>query len=121
MLLKTQLEAPRSPRGGSAAALCPAASPRQFVIRPNAAASRRILFVTSEISGFVKTGGLGDVSAARSRALANHRDVRALVPGYRAAAAVAPVNADRGTTTRPVPLLLASCRSHAHRAVRIDP
>lgn len=44
---------------------------------------QRILFVTSEISDLVKTGGLGDVSSALSRALAVNYDVRVLIPAYR--------------------------------------
>lgn len=44
---------------------------------------RKILFVTSEIADLVKTGGLGDVSAALPRALAHLHDVRVLIPGYR--------------------------------------
>jgi starch synthase len=43
---------------------------------------RRILFVTPEISDFVKVGGLGDVSSALPRALASSFDVRILLPGY---------------------------------------
>ena len=43
---------------------------------------RKILFVTSEIADLVKTGGLGDVSAALPRALAHLHDVRVLIPGY---------------------------------------
>ena len=47
-------------------------------------ASGKILYVTPEISDFVKAGGLGDVSAALPRALrAASCDVRILVPGYR--------------------------------------
>jgi starch synthase len=49
--------------------------------RPNA--RRKVLFVTSEISDYVQTGGLGEVSAALSRALASLCDVRILIPGYR--------------------------------------
>jgi len=44
---------------------------------------KKILFVTSEIADLVKTGGLGDVSAALPRALGELHDVRVLVPGYR--------------------------------------
>jgi starch synthase len=48
------------------------------------AASSKILYVTPEISDFVKAGGLGDVSAALPRALrAAYCDVRVLIPGYR--------------------------------------
>lgn len=42
----------------------------------------KVLFVTSEITDFVKTGGLGDVSAALPRALRQTTDVRVLIPGY---------------------------------------
>jgi starch synthase len=42
-----------------------------------------ILYVTSEISDYVKAGGLGEVSAALPRALRGHYDVRILIPGYR--------------------------------------
>ena len=45
--------------------------------------AHNILFVTSEISDLVKVGGLGDVSAALPRALAQHHQVRILIPGYR--------------------------------------
>ncbi len=44
---------------------------------------RKVLFVTSEISDFVQTGGLGEVSAALPRALSPLCDVRVLIPGYR--------------------------------------
>ncbi|WP_313741287.1 glycogen synthase GlgA [Pseudomonas sp.] len=43
---------------------------------------RKVLFVTSEIADLVKTGGLGDVSAALPRALSDLHDVRVLIPGY---------------------------------------
>jgi starch synthase len=43
----------------------------------------KVLFVTSEISDFVKCGGLGDVSSALPRALQAGVDVRCVVPGYR--------------------------------------
>ncbi|RBL65089.1 starch synthase, partial [Pseudomonas sp. MWU13-2625] len=43
---------------------------------------KRVLFVTSEIADLVKTGGLGDVSAALPRAMAHLHDVRVLIPGY---------------------------------------
>lgn len=44
---------------------------------------RKVLFVTSEISDYVQTGGLGEVSAALPRALRKLCDVRILIPGYR--------------------------------------
>lgn len=43
----------------------------------------RLLFVTSEMTDFVKVGGLGEVSAALPRALRQRNDVRVLIPGYR--------------------------------------
>lgn len=44
---------------------------------------KKVLFVTfSETADLVKTGGLGDVSAACSRAMAHLHDVRVLIPGY---------------------------------------
>ncbi|MBE7202683.1 MAG: glycogen/starch synthase, partial [Parafilimonas terrae] len=43
---------------------------------------RRILYATPEMADFVKTGGLGEVSAALPRALRAHYDVRVLIPGY---------------------------------------
>lgn len=46
-------------------------------------ARRKVLFVTSEISDYVQTGGLGEVSAALPRALLSLCDVRILIPGYR--------------------------------------
>ena len=44
----------------------------------------RILFATSEVHPFIKTGGLADVSAGLPRALKNLRnDVRIILPAYR--------------------------------------
>ncbi len=55
-------------------------------IRPAAsqslAARKKVLFVTPELGDLVKTGGLGEVSAALPRALAELHDVRILIPGY---------------------------------------
>ncbi|MDP2355858.1 MAG: glycogen synthase GlgA [Beijerinckiaceae bacterium] len=48
----------------------------------SAAAQRKILFVTSEMSDYVQAGGLGEVSAALPRALRGACDVRVLIPGY---------------------------------------
>ncbi len=46
--------------------------------------SMNVLFVTPECAGLVKTGGLGDVSAALPAALRRlGYDVRVLLPGYR--------------------------------------
>lgn len=42
----------------------------------------RVLFVTTEMADFVKTGGLGDVAAALPRALRSMLDVRVLLPAY---------------------------------------
>ncbi len=42
----------------------------------------RVLFVTSEMSDFLKAGGLGEVSAALPRAMNGICDVRVLMPGY---------------------------------------
>lgn len=51
----------------------------------------RVLFVTSEIAPWVKTGGLGDVAGALPAALAGAGcDVRVLVPDYPALAAAFP-------------------------------
>ncbi|MDY0881617.1 glycogen synthase GlgA [Dongia soli] len=47
------------------------------------AAQGRILYVTSEIEDYVKTGGLGEVSAALPRTLLKLCDIRVLLPGYR--------------------------------------
>ena len=46
--------------------------------------ARRSLFVTSEMSDFIKAGGLGEVAAALPRALRRRHDVRVLIPGYAA-------------------------------------
>jgi starch synthase len=45
--------------------------------------STRLLFVTSEMADFVKTGGLGEVSAALPRRVSSLCDVRVLMPGLR--------------------------------------
>lgn len=51
-----------------------------FPVRPTE--RPRILFVTSEIADYVKTGGLGEVAAALPRILQQYYDVRVLLPGY---------------------------------------
>jgi len=48
-------------------------------VNPN---KKKVLFVTSEFADLVKTGGLGDVSAALPRAMHHLHDVRVLIPGY---------------------------------------
>lgn len=48
----------------------------------NKAPRPRILYVTSELADYVKTGGLGEVSAALPRILHEHYDIRVLIPGY---------------------------------------
>ncbi len=62
-------------------------SPRAASAHPVGAPRRdlrqRILFVTSEMSDFIKTGGLGEVSSSLPRALRRHYDIRVLIPGYR--------------------------------------
>ncbi|MBL8441325.1 MAG: glycogen/starch synthase, partial [Betaproteobacteria bacterium] len=43
----------------------------------------KVLFATSEIAPWVKTGGLGDVAAALPAALGDAgQDIRVLVPAY---------------------------------------
>ena len=42
----------------------------------------RVLFVTSELCGYLKAGGLGEVSAALPRALDGLCDIRLLLPAY---------------------------------------
>ena len=57
---------------------------KAYASRPaRAAAPRKVLFVTSEMSDYVQAGGLGEVSAALPRALGRHCDARVLIPGYR--------------------------------------
>ena len=51
-------------------------------LRSTQEGKKKILFVTSELTDLIKTGGLADVSAALPRALSAHHDVRVLIPGY---------------------------------------
>jgi starch synthase len=48
-----------------------------------ALARRKILYVTSEMTDYVKAGGLGEVSSALPRTLRAQYDVRVMIPGYR--------------------------------------
>ncbi len=53
--------------------------------------TERILFVTSEMTGLLKAGGLGEISAALPRMLRRQGcDMRVLIPGYRQALAQVP-------------------------------
>ncbi|MCR5882093.1 glycogen synthase GlgA [Rhizobacter sp. J219] len=64
----------------------------------SAAAALKVLFVTPECAPWVKTGGLGDVSAALPAALAElGHDVRVLMPAYRSLAALAREGTQRVT------------------------
>ncbi|WP_314020211.1 glycogen synthase GlgA [Stutzerimonas degradans] len=51
-------------------------------VRSSHSEKKKILFVTSELTDLIKTGGLADVSAALPRALGALHDVRVLIPGY---------------------------------------
>lgn len=42
----------------------------------------KVLFVTSEMGGYLKSGGLGEVAAALPRALKSLCDIRVLLPAY---------------------------------------
>ncbi|MCW3148107.1 glycogen synthase GlgA [Stutzerimonas stutzeri] len=60
-----------------------ALSPRPLLqVRSTHDDKKKILFVTSELTDLIKTGGLADVSAALPRALGALHDVRVLIPGY---------------------------------------
>ncbi len=93
----------------------------------------RVLFVTPEIAPWMKSGGLGDVSAALPVALrAAGIDVRVLVPAFRPllaefsdaqclaafaapGGALAPARLLAATTAQGVPLLLVDCPEYYHR------
>ena len=55
----------------------------ELSVRGGQVQKKKILFVTPELTDLIKTGGLGDVSAALPRALGARHDVRVLMPGYR--------------------------------------
>lgn len=65
------------PRDARGRFVCQIPSPER-ILRPE----RKVLFVTSEMTDFVKTGGLGEVAAALPRALRAGCDVKVLIPGY---------------------------------------
>ncbi|MBX3624178.1 MAG: glycogen synthase GlgA [Rhizobacter sp.] len=66
----------------------------------SASAALKVLFVTPECAPWVKTGGLGDVSAALPAALAElGHDVRVLMPAYRSLAQLA----QQGSQRLPLP------------------
>ena len=46
-------------------------------------AATKLLFVTSEMGDFIKSGGLGEVASALPRALRKLFDVRVLLPGFK--------------------------------------
>ena len=60
----------------------PASERPVLQLRSTREQKKKILFVTSELTGLIKTGGLADVSAALPRALGAVHDVRVLIPGY---------------------------------------
>lgn len=62
--------------------LTPPAERPLLQLRSTQDEKKKILFVTSELTDLVKTGGLADVSAALPRALSDRHDVRVLIPGY---------------------------------------
>ncbi|MCQ4318945.1 glycogen synthase GlgA [Stutzerimonas stutzeri] len=62
--------------------LAPPAERPLLQLRSTQDDKKKILFVTSELTDLVKTGGLADVSAALPRALGDRHDVRVLIPGY---------------------------------------
>ena len=99
----------------------------------NASAPLRVLYVTPEIAPWVKSGGLGDVSAALPVALrAAGVDVRVLVPAFQPllaafgdarclatfaalGGAFAPARLLAANTAQGVPLLMVDCPEYYHR------
>ncbi len=93
-----------------------------------------VIFVTPEITPWMKSGGLGDVSAALPVALrAAGVDVRVLVPAFRPllkefgnaqcvasyaapGGAMAPARLLAATTGQGVPLLMVDCPQYYHRS-----
>ncbi len=85
------------------------------------AAPRRILFATPEIAPWVKTGGLGDVSAALPAVLAETGlEVRVLVPAYPALVAAFPERVAMARIERPGAELLPATISRAALQPRLD-
>jgi starch synthase len=99
----------------------------------SACAPVRVLFVTPEIAPWMKSGGLGDVSAALPVALrAAGVDVRVLVPGFQPllaafgnarcvatysapGGALAPARLLAASTAQGVPLLMVDCPEYYQR------
>src|ERR1700750_554686 len=50
--------------------------------KPAWAPNIRVLFVTSEMCGYLNSGGLGEVSATLPRALNGLCDIRVIMPAY---------------------------------------
>ncbi|HEX7815459.1 glycogen synthase GlgA [Dyella sp.] len=67
-------------RDGAATASLHRRTDRTAQLTPQPA--RQVLFVTTEMTDFIKTGGLGDVAAALPRALSATQDMRVLIPAY---------------------------------------
>ena len=81
----------------------------------------KVLFVTSEISPWVKTGGLGDVSAALPAALAAAGcEVRVLVPDYPALREAFPHRGPPVSLHAPGGLLPASVLTRARSAEGVE-
>jgi starch synthase len=77
----------------------------------------RVLFATSEIAPWAKTGGLGDVSAALPQALLRLGvDVRVVVPGYSSLLAAFPERTSVATIAHPAGLLPSSTLIETHTA-----
>ncbi len=81
----------------------------------------RILFATPEAAPWVKTGGLGDVSAALPAALAEAGlDVRVLLPAYPALVAAFPARTVLAQVERPGGELLPATISRVQLQPRLE-
>ncbi len=87
----------------------------------SATAPLRILFATPEVAPWVKTGGLGDVSAALPAALAEAGlDVRVLLPAYPALVAAFPARTVLAQVERPGGELLPATISRVPLQPRLE-